>query len=210
MEIFDSETNKKVVTSVVIFFLTTLASFVIGRSWGKYKANRDWSNKHFLGRVIVSLNVFSDGFLKIRTIFERSLEDVFINSAAVAKVLSASKLTRQDQPILPIAKEDRWFLLNFVLNAVSEEFNQGLVHFDAGQPLRPVTYLICLTCEAVGPDRIRKVRAMMIRKDLLLNLPAEIPKLEQPWHADRFVTLNHCAKVYRTEPDNFLELEVYV
>ena len=35
-------------------------------------------------------------------------------------------------PMLPIAKEDGWFLLNFVLNHVAEHFTQGLVKMDAG------------------------------------------------------------------------------
>jgi len=77
-------------------------------------------------------------------------------------------------------------------------------------PLRPVTYLLFLTSETVGDDRIRKVRAMLVRKEVLLDLPKEMPKLEQPWHADRLETLRKAAEVYRREPDNFLMLEVYV
>src|SRR5205814_3208914 len=129
--------------------------------------------------------------LKIRTVFERSLEEVFLNPVAVEKVRAASLRTTTGNPLLPIDREDRWYLLNFVLNAVAERFSGGLVRYDAGQPLRPVTYLVFLTCEVVGEDRIRKVRAMLLRKDLLEDFPYpdSMPKLEREWHRDRIVTL---------------------
>jgi hypothetical protein len=208
----DPEVMNRVVTSVVIFFCTTVVSFVAGRWWGKYQAKKQWQRKQFLGRIIVSLNSLTDGWLKIRTIFERSLEEVFLNPVAVAKVRAASLQTKPDSPLLPIAKEDRWFLLNFVLNAVAERFSGGLVHYDAGESLKPVTYLLFLTCEVVGEDRLRKVRAMMLRKDLLENFPhgESMPKLEQEWHRDRIVTLRRAVEVYKQEPDNFLPIEIYV
>ena len=208
----DPEMLTRVVSGIVIFFATTVLSFVVGRWWGKYQAKRQWERKQFLGRIIVSLNSLADGWLKIRTIFERSLEDVFLNPVAVAKVRAASLQTTMDNPVLQIAPHDRWFLLNFVLNAVAERFSNGLVRYDAGLPLKPVTYLIFLTCEVVGEDRIRKVRAMMLRKDLLENFPYPdgLPRLEQEWHADRIITLRRAAELYQKEPDNFLPLEIYV
>jgi len=99
-----------------------------------------------------------------------------------------------------------------VLNSVAERFSSGLVRFDAGQPLKPVTYLLFLTCEVLGQDRIRKVRAMMIRKDMLEDFPFReaMPKLERDWHSDRVDTLRQAAAVYKKEPDQFLPIEIYV
>jgi hypothetical protein len=208
----DPEMLRRVASGVAVFFATTVLSFVAGRWWGRYRAKKQWQRKQFLGRIIVSLNSLADGWLKIRTIFERSLEEVFLNPIAIDKVRSASLRTTPDNPVLPVAPEDRWYLLNFVLNAVAERFSGGLMRYDAGQPLRPVTYLLFLTCEAVGEDRIRKVRAMIVRKDLLEDFPygEAMPKLERDWHADRVGTLRRAAELYRKEPDNFLPLEVYV
>jgi hypothetical protein len=210
--LMDPEVLRKVVSAVVIFFGTTALSFLVGRYWGKYQARKQWQKKQFLGRIIVSVNSLADGWLKIRTVFERSLEEVFLNPVAIEKVRVASLRTTVDDPLLPIAKEDRWFLLNFVLNAVAERFGDGMVRYDAGQPLKPVTYLLFLTGEVVGEDRLRKVRAMMLRKELLENFPYtdSMPKLEQEWHADRIVTLRRAAEVYRKEPDRFLAIEIYV
>jgi hypothetical protein len=137
---------------------------------------------------------------------------VFLNPVAIEKVRAASLRTTPDNPLLPIAREDRWYLLNFVLNAVAERFSDSLMRYDAGQALRPVTYLLFLTCEHVGEDRIRKVRGMLLRKDLLESFPYQegMPKLEQRWHADRIVTLRRAAELYKKEPDNFLPIEIYV
>lgn len=208
----DPEVMKRVISGIIIFFATTVLSFVAGRWWGRYQAKKQWYKKQFLGRIIVSLNSFTDGWLKIRTIFERSLEEVFLNPIAIGKVRAASLRTTADNPVLPIAKEDRWYLLNFVLNAVAERFSGDLMRYDAGKPLQPVTYLLFLTCEVLGDDRIRKVRAMMLRKDLLENFPYpdSTPKLERQWHSDRVVTLRRAATLYKTEPDNFMAIEIYI
>jgi hypothetical protein len=203
---------RRVASGIIIFFATSVLSFVVGRWWGRYQAKKQWQRKHFLGRIIVSLNSLADGWLKIRTIFERSLEEVFLNPVAIDKIRTASLRTTADNPILPIAKEDRWYLLNFVLNAVAEGFSGDLMRYDAGKPLQPVTYLLFLTCEVLGEDRIRKVRAMLLRKDLLENFPYQdsAPKLEKEWHRDRIMTLRRAAELYKTEPDNFMPIEIYV
>jgi hypothetical protein len=143
---------------------------------------------------------------------ERDLSALFFNSIAVEKIRSAAKQTTIDNPLLPIAKEDRWFLLNFVLNAVAEQFAAGQVKRDAGVPVTAVTYALFLTCEQVGDERIRKVRTMLIQKKHLEDFPfpEEMPKLERPWHEDRVRTLRRAAAVYKSEPDQFLMLEVCI
>src|SRR5262249_21261578 len=111
-----------------------------------------------------------------------------------------------------IAREDRWYLLNFVLNAVAERFSAGAVRQDAGEPVRCVTYALCLTSEADDELRVRKVRAMLVRRDLLLDFPYmdTMPQLENRWHDMRVQTLRKLTKAYQTEPDNFLTLELDV
>src|SRR5262245_7298025 len=89
----DPEVARRVASGVLIFLCTTVASFLAGGWWGRYRASRQWQRKQFLGRVIVSLNTFADGVLKIRTVFERSLEEVFLNPVAVEKVRAAALRT---------------------------------------------------------------------------------------------------------------------
>lgn len=203
---------RRIIVTVAVAAVTSTVTFFVGRWWGRYKASRQWQRKEFLERIIVSLNIFADGYLKIRTVLERSLEEVFLNRLAVSKVLAAAKATTRDNPLMPIAREDRWFILNFVLNAVSELFVTGHVKQDAGEKVSRVRYSLFMTCEHLGDERIRKVRAMLIRTDLLENFPYAdtMPNLESPLHDDRIRTLRKAAELYKKEPDNFLTLEVCV
>lgn len=206
------ESAKKIAVTVIVAIITSTASFLFGRYYGKYRARREWQRKEFLGRIIVSLNILSDGALKIRTVMERSLEEVFLNQHVVDQVHAAAKRTTLENPILPIPASDRWYVLNYVLNAVAEQFAQGQVRLDAGQPVTPVRYVLFLTCEQVGDERIRKVRAMMVRQEHLESFPYPdtMPKLENPWHDTRVRTLRQAAELYAKEPDHFLKLEICV
>ena len=209
---FLSDSGKKVAVTVVVSVITSLAAFVFGRYYGRWKAHREWHTKEFLNRVIISLNIFSDGTLKIRTVLERSIEEVFLNPIAIEKIQAAVKECTSENPILPIPKPDRWYLLNFVLNSVAEHFVAGQIRLDAGEKVTLVRYALFLTCEVVGDERIRKVRAMLIRRDLLEEFPYldSMPKLENPWHADRIKTLRRAAALFKSEPDHFLVLEACV
>src|SRR4051794_11905714 len=161
------EVTKRVVIAALVAAITSTATFFAGRWWGRYKAGRQWHKKEFMDRLTVSLNIFADGYLKIRTVMERSLEEVFLNRLAIDKVEAAARKTTVDNPLLPIAKDDRWYILNFVLNAVAEHFVDGNIRQDAGEPVRVVRYALFLTCEQVGDERIRKVRTMLVRQDVL-------------------------------------------
>ena len=207
-----NDSGKKLITTIVVSAITSLAAFLFGRYYGRYKARREWMSKEFFNRVIVSLNIFADGFLKIRTVMERSIEEVFLNPVAIEKVQVAAKKCTADDPLLNIPKEDRWYVLNYVLNAVAEQFVAGQIKLDAGQKVTAVKYALFLTCEVVGDERIRKIRAMLFRRDLLENFPYldTLPQLENPWHEDRIKTLRRAAALLQTEPDLFLTLEVCV
>jgi len=212
VEGFLSDSGKKIAVTIIVSVVTSLAAFAFGRYYGRWKARREWESKEFLNRVIISLNILNDGTLKIRTVLERSIEEVFLNPIAVEKIQAAVKLCTSDNPILPIPKADRWYLLNFVLNAVAEHFIAGQLKLDAGQHVTTLRYALFLTCEVVGDERVRKVRAMLVRVDVLENFPylETMPKLENPWHEDRIKTLRRAAAVLKTEPDNFLMLETCV
>ncbi|MBP3958481.1 hypothetical protein J8F10_24805 [Gemmata sp. G18] len=207
-----AEYTKRVVVTILVAATTSGATFAFTWWWARRQATRQWYAKEFLDRIIVSLNIFADGALKIRTVLERSLDEIFLNKLAVAKVWAAARATTTDNPVMPIAKEDRWFLLNFVLNAVAEHFVEGHIKRDAGLPVTTVKYALFLTCELVGDERIRKVRAMLVRHDVLENFPYPdtMPVLENPWHEDRIKTLRAASALYKKEPDNFLVLEVCV
>ena len=207
-----NESGKELLVGAIVGLITAVASFTFGRYWGRYKAQQVWESKEFLHRIIVSLNSFQDEYLRIRTIREDSLDTVFLNQIAIEKVLKAAKKCVPSQPILPIDKADRWFLLNFVLNAIAEQFVEGHIKKDAGLPVTTIRYAIFLTAEMEEEMRIRKVRAMLIREEQLRDFPYRdtMPKLENPWHDQRVRTLRVAAELFQREPDNFLMMEVCV
>ena len=185
-----------------------LASLVIGSWWGRRRARREWAQKRFLDRINFSLNILRDGRLQIRTLAEMNCRDVFLNDVAVEQLLACAAKTTADDPVIPIKGDDRWYFLNSVLNEVSERFSTGFLKRDMGLPVTTAPYLVCLTYENSGPLRTRKIRAMIVRKDVLLNLPTDDPQLEMPHHSQRVLTLRAMRASYGRDPSNFLEVEV--
>ncbi len=206
------EMLQKVAISGSITIVSSLAAFLIGRYRGRYKALQEWKSKAFLNRVIVSLNIFEAGFLKIRTVLERSIQDVFLNSIAIEKVELAAKACTLNDPLIRLPKADRWFVLNFVLNNVAEHFAAGQIKLDAGVPVTKVRYALFLTCEVLGEERIRKIRAMLVREDHMKSFPYPdtLPRFESPLHEERIKTLRKAAEAYAAEPDLFLMMELCV
>lgn len=187
-----------------------LAMMVIGWWIGKRRAQAAWKKKEFLDRLNVSLNSIIDGKLLIRTVLEKSCQEIFLNTVAVEAVLEASKQTTATDSTLPLPKDEYWYYLNSVLNEIAEKFALGAVKRDLGQPAQVARYVICLTCESAGELKTRKVRAMLVQKSLLDALPAECPKLESPHHSTRWDTLKQLAAERMKNPYKFLEIEVAI
>ena len=171
-------------------------------------AARSWKKREFFNRLNVSLSSIHDGKLLIRTVLEKTCEEILLNSVAVDQLIKAAQGTTKENPLIPLPKEDRWFYLNAVLNELSETFASGLFRREAGESCRAVRYLICLTNECDGEIRTRKVRAMVVRKDLLTNLPVQPPVFESPHHSIRWTTLQQLQKAYASDTSSFIEAEI--
>jgi hypothetical protein len=180
----------------------------VGVAIGRWRAARSWKRREFFNRLNVSLNSIRDGRLQIRTVLEKTCEEILLNKVAVENLLKAAQLTTRDNPIIPVPREDRWFYLNAVLNELSETFAEGLFRRESGKSCDATTYVICLTNECDGEIRTRKIRAMVIRKDLLLNLPAAAPQFESPTHSIRWTTIQQMQKAWKSDPTDFIEVEI--
>ncbi|MFN3192005.1 MAG: hypothetical protein ACE361_15955 [Aureliella sp.] len=179
------------------------ASYLAGRR------NRSlWLKRSFLDRLNVSLNSVTPDGLRIRTILETDVESVFLNRSAAKTVTDLARSTTPEDPIIPVPRDDCWYYLNSVLNEVSERFSDGFIRDDAGIASNRVTYLICLTCEQAGTVRTHKIRAMLIQKSVLENLPETCPPLEHESHRTRWETLQILAHRWSIAPHYFLEMEL--
>ena len=190
--------------------ITGLVLMTVGWYLGHRRASADWKKQEFLDRLNLSLNSIDDGVLKIRTLSEKRCEEVFLNSVAAETVKKVARKTTAANPILPIPDKENWYYLNSVLNDVSEQFAEGFLKRDMGGKVTSATYLIVLTCEAEGEMKTRKIRAMVIQKSLLGNLPPEMPVLQSPHHITRWKTLKFLAVEYLRNPGRFLEVELAV
>lgn len=188
--------------------VVSIGFILLGWFLGFWRARQQWKARSFLERINISLNMVHDGKLLIRTLAERPIEEVFINPAAISKIQRAIKKTTEDNPIPPLAREDFWPILNRILNVISEHFGAGYIRKDLGYPVKTEEYLFCLTYERASEMRTSKIRAMLFKKSLLLNLPEEEPEYEQPSHRIRFRTLKQLAVIYRKTPQSFLEVEL--
>ncbi len=182
----------------------------LGWYWGKRKADAKWQRREFFDRLNVSLNMIREGTLQIRTILEKGCSEVFLNSSATETIIALSRQTTPQDSIIPLPKEEYWFYLNAVLNEIAEKFSEGQIKRDLGLLVTGERYVICLTNETSGEMKTRKLRAMLIQKKLLTQLPNEQPKLESPHHITRWQTLNQLAAEYQRNPHRFLEMEIFV
>lgn len=180
-----------------------IASYLAG-----FRARSRWRKRDFLDRLNVSLSSFQDGKLRIRTLLEMDGESIFLNRIAAQRVVAYARETTEENPILPIPESDCWQYLNAVLNEISEQFSQGQLKRDMGLPVDVAEYLICLTCERAGPVRTQKVRAMVVRKEVLLSLPEEEPQYESENHRTRWQTLCFMKQHYLECPYRFMTMEI--
>lgn len=186
-----------------IIIVAGCASYYAGR-----KSQARWKQRDFLDRLNVSLTSIDKGVLKIRTLFEMDVDEVFLNGVASAQIIALAKRTTPVDPFIPMAKDDVWYYLNPVLNEISERFSLGYLQADAGRAVTSEQYLLCLTCERAGDVRTQKIRGMVVRKSLLLDLPEEEPIYESPSHATRWKTLQQMLQRYRDSPEDFLVVEL--
>lgn len=179
-----------------------------GWLFGRRRALRDWQRQHFLDRVNISLTTLQHGRLLVRTLAEKPCTDVFRNLEAVRKVTAAAKATTSADPLLPLTRDEYWSYLNSVANEVSALCAGGFIAADLGAAVHSGTYVVCLTSEQAAEVRTRKIRVLVVRRETLLSLPAEMPSLAREQDAVRWSTLQALAAEYGRAPWRFLDIEL--
>lgn len=167
--------------------------------WRRRRDRRNWDQRRFLERVNCSLNTVRDGVLKIRTLFEISIDDLLLlNTEAKRKVLKSADDTCSVDPFLAMGSEENWLVLNACLNEISERYSAGLIAAEAGLRYKKLELVIGMTCER-DAEKIRKLRIMAATKGTLESFDDEEhkPALEARHHDARIATLRCMAYLLR-------------
>jgi hypothetical protein len=201
----------RTIPSFVFGALFSALLFVVQQQVSRYLAHRKMSQLNFLDRINVSLNLFVDGKLKIRTLFERPLDEV-VHNRHVREVLqsAAFKASAGDDPIVRMPDAQSWFILNCVLNSIAERFSDGVFREQRGLPVERANFAFWVTCEPATAQRERKIRVFMMEEELLRNFPfaEKMPELESEKHRDRVHSLRRSCEVFRTDPQLFSRVEI--
>jgi len=196
--------------SFVVGALSSAVLFFVRQKVEQYRARRKMVHREFLDRINVSLNLLADGKLKIRTIFERPLDEV-IHNPHVAEELRRAALSASinDEAVVHVPSRS-WFLLNCILNAIAERFSEGAFREERGSPVVRTVYAFWVTCEPVKEQRERKIRVFLLRKELLQAFPFldEMPLLETEKHRDRVIALRRASQLFQTNPEYFSTIEI--
>ncbi|WP_166824668.1 hypothetical protein [Thalassoroseus pseudoceratinae] len=207
MEAF-SETVLEYLEEHWIELLVAAGSAAVGWFFGRRRAASEWRKREFYDRLNVSLTSIHDGKLRIRTLIEKRCDEVFLNRVASETVITKARQTTTESCLLDLPKDDYWFYLNSVLNEVSERFAEGQVRRDLHADVCCARYLICLTSEAAGSVRTRKVRAMVVQQSLLENIGEEPPEFESPNHLTRWETMKELSVAWKKTPWKFQSVEI--
>lgn len=184
-----------------------------GWIWGNWRSIQAWRKKQFRDRVLLALNSLDNKgdkpILKLRTLFERDIHEVFQNNAMEKIVQEAVTKVSENDPILRLSQENSWYVLNAVLNRISEQFASGLLRRDMGMVATSKWYVFCLTFEKEGGLRIQKIRIMLMEKDTFINFPAEGEiGVESEKHTFRIHTLRLLRQEYQKNPHLFMHIEL--
>jgi hypothetical protein len=194
-------------------FAAAFLLFIIGWLWGQWRSRIAWLKKEFKNRVLISLNILlkkDDKLrLELRTIYEDDIMVLFSNHEMVKLVNQAIEKATPENPILDLKSDDAWYILNVVLNKISQHFAKGLLRKDMGLNVTSKNYIFTLAFEKEGGVRVQKLRILLIDKEKLLNFPEENSiELESEKHKIRIETIRIMKRMLKEKPYLFMDIEI--
>ena len=112
---------------------------------------------------------------------------------------------------VPLMREDDYRATYApLISLISEKCaNDDSIDLALGRPMEEHRFVIALTFEQLNNRRARHLRAMVIWEQALLNLPAEMPRVDFEEHKTRYRTLLAVAREYRAYPERFGIVKVW-
>ncbi|TNE46155.1 MAG: hypothetical protein EP343_24690 [Deltaproteobacteria bacterium] len=200
-------------------FFGGMAGLLVGWMWGRWQARKAWKSKSFKRSVVLGFNAIENfpeagpnepvAALRLRTFFERPLEEVLPLPSMQSLVSSVMQKTTKESPVLPFAKDDAWFVLNSVLNQIATQFAAGTLRKELGYDVIEREFLFCMTFERDDRMHQFKIRIMMMDKEAFLHFPdeGEVAVERQP-HRLRVETLRAIKRDYYANPHLFATIKL--
>ena len=112
---------------------------------------------------------------------------------------------------VPLMREDDYRATYApLISLISEKCaNDDSIDLALGRPMEEHRFVIALTFEQLNNRRARHLRAMVIWEQALLDLPAEMPRVDFEEHKTRYRTLLAVAREYRAYPERFGIVKVW-
>ena len=136
----------------------------------------------------------------------RSLGERVTDMFASVKITENGRSRR-----VPLMREDDYRATYApLISLISEKCtNDDSIDLALGRAMDEHRFVIALTFEQLNKRRARHLRAMVIWEQALLNLPAEMPRVDFEEHKTRYLTLQAIAKQYRAHPERFGIVKVW-
>ena len=187
-------TNAYLSHIVIFLILSTITATAL------YLRERyEWKSGRFGKRVNISLNVLANGVLRIRTVHEHTMQDIFLSSYARKLLAKAAKKTTISDPFLHFENErDAWLVYNDVINMISSMYSGHMLSAAAQGRLDETQFLIAITWERDEEVRIQKYRVLLVQENVLNELESRSnPDLEVPHHRPRIAALQMMRKQFQ-------------
>eukprot|EP01064_Diplonema_japonicum_P011779 TRINITY_DN1922_c0_g1_i1.p1 TRINITY_DN1922_c0_g1~~TRINITY_DN1922_c0_g1_i1.p1 ORF type:complete len:286 (+),score=48.24 TRINITY_DN1922_c0_g1_i1:68-925(+) len=171
---------------------------------GAWMNARRWQQKKFLETMHYSLNTVSRSKkFAFRTLGEETISKV-LPTEGVRRVQKAAEHVTNENPIINLDKETTWLVNNAIANQISADCSQAFIARDLGSTdVISTWYITMLTAEPTGIANMKKIRAMVIKEDLLKALSdpekAKSISLENPGYKIRWALMQKLANMYNEE-----------
>jgi hypothetical protein len=182
--------------------LGVIAGFAL---WRARKQRRRWRYRR---QLEFSLTGLRDNCLRIRTLGEVDCQSLFLEMPAVKKLWRRANATTIDNPLPQLDTDDYLVYLRAVGDYLSGWFAQGHLRLDQGLPVHAADYVVGLAFEMGESARSKQLRAIIVSRELLEQLPAQSPIFEHESQRPRWHTLQAMAKAYRENPLRLTVVEV--
>jgi hypothetical protein len=162
----------------------------------------EWRRKSFLNQVNFSMNYIEQGGLHIRTLFETTVAEVWLNHYGINQVTKAAGRTRPDQPFILLDNpDDMDFVKRAVLNTLSERFADAFLARSLNRPVISATFCFALTYESYADMRTRKFRVLIVevealKRDFTRSTDGTELLVDESRHRDRLEVLRTMRDLY--------------